>query len=183
MTYVKVLLDFLALMRFLVLIISVHKLFDVCREVFALSHGFNAVELRSVIARRFRELLVDMIWLFRPLWTFDWQVYRISRMLLESFTLYLSRYRYITAVAAYLVFIPLEMIAQILAPLRVWSADANALPASNPKLMHYILGRIQAGRSRFVHISHTYQRLLSGPDCLCSLLFLFSVSLTPQKTT
>ncbi len=68
------LLDFLALLRFLVLIVSVHKLFDVCRDVFAKNNGSNAVLLRSVIARHFRELLDDLLWIIRPLWTFDWSL-------------------------------------------------------------------------------------------------------------
>ncbi len=95
----------------------------------------------------------------------------------------LFRYRYITAVAAYLVFIPLEMIAQILAPSRITSADANALPFSNPKLIHYIFGKNQARRYRVVNFSHNAQRLFSGPDYLFSLLFSFSISSKPRKTT
>ncbi len=76
------LLDFLALLRFLVLIVSVHKLFDVCRDVFAKNNGLNAVLLRSVIARHFRELFADLLCVIRPLWTFDWSLPRVLRTLL-----------------------------------------------------------------------------------------------------
>jgi hypothetical protein len=75
------------------------------------------------------------------------------------------------------------MIAQILAPSRLTSADANALPVSNPKPIHYIFGKNQAWHFRGVHFSHTPQRLLSGPDYLFSLLFSFFTSLTPRNTT
>jgi hypothetical protein len=75
----QVLLDFLALVRFLILIASVHKLFDVCRDVFAKNNGFNAARLRSVIARHFRELMADLLWIITPLWTFDWSFTLVSQ--------------------------------------------------------------------------------------------------------
>jgi hypothetical protein len=74
------------------------------------------------------------------------------------------------------------MIAQIFAPSRLTSSDANLLPVSNPKLIHYIFGKNQARQSLVVHFSQTPQRLLSGSDYLVSLSFSFFTSSTPRKT-
>ena len=71
-TLMQVLSDALALLRAMALLISVYKSFDVFGDIFISRNGTSASHLRSIIAKHFHELLLDCLWLLRPLWSFDW---------------------------------------------------------------------------------------------------------------
>ena len=71
-TLMQVLLDALAFFRALALLISVYKSFDVLGDIFITYNATSASRIRSVIAKHFRELLSDCVWLLCPFWSFDW---------------------------------------------------------------------------------------------------------------
>jgi hypothetical protein len=71
----QVLLDALAFLRALALLISVYKSFDVFGDLFITYNATSASHIRSVIAKYFHELLLDCLWLLRPLWSFEWYVF------------------------------------------------------------------------------------------------------------
>jgi hypothetical protein len=110
-----------------------------------------------------------------------------ARVSLSVLTLPL-RYRYVTAVAAYLLLIPVEMLAQTLAPSYVAHAEGasssgGSLPHPRPRSPHYIVGRQQDDMVHFLLVdSRAMQRLSCGLVSLPFLSFSFSASFPANKT-